>query len=97
MEVAYASLGIQLESQAAVSEATLRLHDESRPNEASAREVVEALWHRIAGSRLRRMERMVRNRWQMFILITLAVVLEPVRWLTRRFMHYSSRSFAIQI
>jgi len=97
MKIAYAELAIQLEGCAAASDATLQLHDAARPNEASAREITEANWHRIAGSRLRRMERMVRNRWHLFIIFTLTVVIEPLRWLTRRLMHYSSRSFTIKM
>ena len=52
-------------------------------------ETVEVDWHKLAGSRYRRCFLMLKNPSQMFLIRTLAIIVEPLRTLHCRFMYMS--------
>jgi hypothetical protein len=54
-------------------------------------EVVAANWHKVAGARLKRLKRVVTDPIEKFMYGALAIVIEPLRFLTHLFMAFSNR------
>jgi hypothetical protein len=91
-QIAFQELSLHLQKNSTstpLGEVTDAGDDHARVNPAS--EVVEANWHKVAGSRLLRLRRVVHCFTERFIIICLAVVTEPLRFLTHHFMALSSR------
>lgn len=68
--------------------------DQGKSNTATKEDpaVVAANWHKVAGRRLVRFKKVLACQTELFLFWLLAIVLEPIRWLTLLFMSFSNRA-----